>query len=71
MTTAYTKFGLTCRKPRAMAMKLSGEEADTIMKVGHWTSSTYLVYIHLQVALLTAGLAQRMVHPVYIHNLGG
>jgi hypothetical protein len=54
-----------------MAMKLSGAEADTIMKVGRWTSSTFLVYIHSQIAALTTGLAQRMVHPVYFHNVGG
>lgn len=55
----------------AMAMKFSGKEADTIMKVGCWTSSTFLVYIHLQIAALRAGLAQWMVHPVYFHNVGG
>jgi hypothetical protein len=55
----------------AMAMKLSGAEADTIMKVGCWTSSTFLVYIHSQIAALTAGLARRMVHPVCFHNVGG
>jgi hypothetical protein len=54
-----------------MAMKLSGATADTIMKVGRWTSSTFLVYIHSQIAALMAGLAQRMVHPVYFHNVGG
>jgi integrase len=59
------------RASGAMAMKLSGAEADTIMKVGRWTSSTFLVYIHSQIAALTAGLAQRMVHPVYFHNVGG
>ena len=59
------------RASGAMAMKLSGETAGTIMKVGRWTSSTFLVYIHSQIAALTVGLAQRMVHPVYFHNVGG
>jgi hypothetical protein len=59
------------RASGAMAMKLSGAAADTIMKVGRWTSSTFLVYIHSQIAALTAGLAQQMVQPIYFHNVGG
>jgi hypothetical protein len=55
----------------AMALKLDGVAADTIMKVGRWTSSTLLVYIHLQIVALNAGLAQRMARPVYFHNVGG
>jgi hypothetical protein len=59
------------RASGAMAMKLNGVDADTIKKVGRWTSSTFLIYIHSQIAALNAGLAQRMVHPVYFHNVGG
>jgi hypothetical protein len=59
------------RASGAMALKLNGVDADTIMKVGRWTSSTFLIYIQSQIAALNAGLAQRMVHPVYFHNVGG
>jgi hypothetical protein len=59
------------RASGAMAMKLNQVDADTIMKVGRWTSSTFLIYIHSQIAALNAGLAQRMVHPVYFQNVGG
>jgi hypothetical protein len=54
-----------------MAMKLNGVDAETIKKVGRWTSSTFLIYIHSQIAALNAGLAQRMVNPIYFQNVGG
>jgi hypothetical protein len=54
-----------------MALKLDDMAANTIMKIGCWTSSTFLVYVHSQIAALNAGLAQRMVSPVYFHNVGG
>jgi hypothetical protein len=41
-----------------MAMKVNGVDAKTIKKVGRWTSSTFLIYSHLQIAALNAGLAQ-------------
>jgi hypothetical protein len=53
------------------AMKLNSVDAETTKKVGRWTSSTFLIYIRLQIAALNAGLAQQMVHPVYFQNLGG
>jgi hypothetical protein len=59
------------RASGAMAMKLNQVDAETIKKVGRWTSSTFLIYIHSQIAALNAGLAQRMVHPVYFQNVGG
>jgi integrase len=59
------------RASGAMAMKLNNIDAETIKKVGRWTSSTFLIYIHSQIAALNAGLAQRMVHPVYFQNVGG
>jgi hypothetical protein len=55
----------------AMALKLNGMDAKTIMKIGHWMSSTFLVYIHLQIAALIAGLAQQIVCPIYFQNVGG
>jgi hypothetical protein len=59
------------RASGTMALKLDGVDADSIMKVGRWTSSTFLVNIHSQIAALNAGLAQRMVRPVYFQNVGG
>jgi hypothetical protein len=59
------------RASGAMAMRLNGVDAETIKKVGRWTSSTFLIYIHSQIAALNAGLAQRMVNPIYFQNVGG
>jgi hypothetical protein len=59
------------RASGAMAMKLNKVDSDTIKKVGRWTSSTFLIYIHSQIAALNAGLAQRMVNPIYFQNVGG
>jgi hypothetical protein len=67
-----TRIGAhSLRASGAMAMKLNGCDADTIKKAGRWTSSTFLIYIHSQIAALNAGLAQRMVRPIYFQNAGG
>ena len=44
----------------AMALKLAGKADTTIMKVGRWTSLTFLEYIHNQIAHLSADLANDM-----------
>jgi hypothetical protein len=54
----------------AMAMKLSGVSDSTIMKVGSWSSLTYLTYIHLQIGSLTAGLPWRMSTAFTFQNVG-
>jgi hypothetical protein len=59
------------RVSSAMALKLDGVDADTIMIVGRWTSPTFLLYIHSQIAVLNVGLAQRMARPIYFQNGGG
>jgi hypothetical protein len=54
----------------AMALKLSGALDSTIMRVGRWTSLTYLTYIHTQIGALTAGLARKMSAAFTFHNVG-
>ena len=44
----------------AMALKLTGADDTTIMKIGRWTSLTFLQYIHNQIAHLSTDLAQNM-----------
>ena len=44
----------------AMAMKLSGTADSTIMRIGRWTSLTYLTYIHSQIGALSEGVAWKM-----------
>ena len=43
-----------------MAMKLSRATDRTIMRIGRWTSLTYLTYSHTQIGALSAGVAWKM-----------
>ena len=54
----------------AMALKLSGASDSTIMRVGRWTSLTYLTYIHTQIGALTAGVAANMSTAFTFQNVG-
>ena len=58
------------RSGGAMALKLAGESSDTIMRVGRWTSLTYMTYIHAQIGALAKGLAWRMSKHHTFHNVG-
>jgi hypothetical protein len=53
-----------------MALKLSKASDSTIMRVGRWTSLTYLTYIHTQFGALTAGVAQMMSTTFTFQNVG-
>ena len=44
----------------AMALKLQGIDDTTIMKIGRWTSLTFLQYIHNQIAHLAKDLSKKM-----------
>ncbi len=54
----------------AMALKLSGASDSTIMRVGRWTSLTYLTYIHTQIGALTSGVALKMSAAFTFQNVG-
>ncbi len=73
LTQGYTLDRISSHSLRAggaMAMKLSGASDSMIMKVGRWTLLTYLTYIHLQIRMLTAGLAWRMSTAFTFQNVG-
>jgi hypothetical protein len=54
----------------AMALPLNIVGEDLIKKLGCWSSSTWLTYIHSQISLLSAGLSEKMtVHHVF-YNVG-
>jgi hypothetical protein len=53
-----------------MALKLCDAPDSTIMRVGQWTSLTYLNYIHTQIGALTAGLAWKMSTVFTFQNVG-
>ena len=57
------------RASGAMALKLQGAADSTIMKMGRWSNTTYLTYIHAQIGALNAGLAARMA--VRLHFVNG
>jgi hypothetical protein len=58
------------RASGAMALRLDNVGDDLIKKLGRWSSSTWLTYIHTQISSLTAGLSERMaVHHVF-YNVG-
>ena len=44
----------------AMALKLHGFDDTTIMKMGRWTSLTFLQYIHNQIAHLSMDISRKM-----------
>ena len=53
----------------AMALKLQGEQDTTIMKMGRWTSLTFLQYIHNQIAHLSKDLAEKMSRKLQFQNI--
>ena len=52
----------------AMALKLHGKSDTTIMKMGRWSSLTFLMYIHNQIGHLPKDLLARMNRPVPFLN---
>lgn len=53
----------------AMAMKLHGEDAITIKKIGRWTSLTFTQYIHNQIAHLNKDVSKKMSIPLPFLNV--
>ena len=53
-----------------MALKLNGYDKETIMKIGRWSSDTFLTYIHSQIAALTMGVTAKMTRQVNFQNVG-
>ena len=53
----------------AMALKLQGESDTTIMKMGRWTSLTFLQYIHNQIAHLNKDISTKMSTKLEFQNI--
>jgi hypothetical protein len=53
----------------AMALKLHGYDDTTIMKMGRWTSLTFLQYIHNQIAHLSKDISKKMSEPLPFLNI--
>ena len=58
------------RSGGAMALKLNGADSETIMRVGRWTSLTYLTYIHTQISAIYSGLSAKMATKIVFHCVG-
>ena len=53
----------------AMALKLHGYNDTTIMKMGRWTSLTFLMYIHTQIAHLSKDITKDMSEELPFLNI--
>ncbi len=53
----------------AMALFQNGADATTIMKLGRWTSTAFMTYLHEQIDVLSCGAASRMAVEVPYVNL--
>ena len=72
MARGYTLDRVSSHSLRAggaMAMKLSGASDSTIMRIGRWTSLTYLTYIHSQIGALAEGVACKMSQCFHFQNV--
>ena len=54
----------------AMALKLQDYPDTTIQKMGRWSSSTWLQYIHTQIAHISKGVASKMSEELPFLNIG-
>ena len=54
----------------AVALKLAGYDETTIMKLGRWSSRTFLVYIRNQIGNLAEGVSGGMATSLAYHNVG-
>lgn len=52
-----------------MALKLHGFSEETIKKMGRWTSMTFLMYIHNQIAHLAKDASKKMSMPLPYINI--
>jgi len=53
----------------AVALYQQGYDATTIMKLGHWTSTAFMSYIHEQLDIISNGVAQQMSNTTLFINL--
>ncbi len=73
LNSGYSPARVSAHSLRAsgvMALRLNGVGEDLIKKLGRWSSSTWLTYIHAQISTLTAGLSERMVVHHVFYNVG-
>ena len=52
-----------------MAIKIMGYKDSNIIKCGRWMLDTWQMYIHIQIAKLLGGVAQKMSTPILYQNI--
>ena len=52
-----------------MYLKLHGASDTTIMKMGRWSSLTFIMYIHDKIGHISKGLIQKMSRPIAFLNI--
>ena len=57
------------RSGGAMALHLNGVSDNVIKKLGRWSSDTFLIYIHEQIAVFSKGLSTKMSNEIPFHNV--
>ena len=68
---AHERIGThSLRAGGAVALKLAGYDETTIMKLGRWSSRTFLVYIRDQIGNLAEGVSTGMATSLAYHNVG-
>jgi hypothetical protein len=58
---AVSSHSIRARGGGAMAMHLNNIDRNKIRKQGHWSSDTFLMYIHEQISAFSAGLASKKI----------
>ena len=53
----------------AMAMHLNKVDHNTIKKMGRWSSDTFLMYIHEQIAAFSSGISTQMSNAIKFQNI--
>jgi len=53
----------------AMAMYINGQDVMKIQQAGHWTSNTFMTYIHNQLDVVSKGLSQATLQPTPYLNM--
>lgn len=58
------------RSGGAINLALNGYDQVVIMKMGRWSSNTFLTYIQSQIGELTQGISTSMARPMRFHRVG-
>ena len=59
------------REGGAVVLALSGQSPKMIKKIRQWSSDTFLMYVHKQIAHLAVGVAEGMVRTFPFSNMEG